>query len=172
MTTWRVRICLLSAMILYQSDVLALSTDRLQKIFLEADQVELDDQQGVGRYSGHVQFRQGTIELAAAEVIVRRQAGRLHTLEAHGQPVHFRQQLDNQKGEMRARAQKMEYVENEDRLRLYGDAELWQSGDRFAGDYIEYDLATETVLAHSKQDSEQRVQIIIQPSPPAPEEQP
>lgn len=172
MTALRLKFFVLGMLLFYQAELSALSSDRGKKIFMEADRVELDDRQGVGRYHGQVRFKQGSIELTAAEVIVRRQAGKIHTLEALGQPVHFRQQLDGDEGEMRAQAQRMEYIESEDRLRLYGGAELWQGGDHFAGDYMEYDLRQETVMARGDEESEQRVRIVIQPPVSQPEVSP
>jgi len=143
--------------------VMALDNDRQQPIYIESDELEVDDQQGVSEYRGAVRFTQGSIHLQADKVVVIEMEQRLHKVIAYGQPVHLRQSLDDDKGEMRAMADKIEYLVKDDSLVLHGSAKLWQRGNEFSGEEITYHLSTETVVAHSDKEQEGRVRIVIQP---------
>jgi lipopolysaccharide export system protein LptA len=64
----------------------------------------------------------------------------------------------------------MEYYADKQKIYLIGDGHIWQNGDEFTGNYIEYDIAKNVVSANSKPvtvDGETqkkgRVHIIIQP---------
>jgi lipopolysaccharide export system protein LptA len=64
----------------------------------------------------------------------------------------------------------MEYYADKQKIYLIGDGHIWQNGDEFTGNYIEYDIARNVVSANSKPvtvDGETqkkgRVHIIIQP---------
>jgi len=145
------------------SPLMALNSDREQPIYIESDELEVDDLRGVSEYRGSVNFTQGSIQFQADKIIVFEKERRLHKVVAHGGPVHLRQQLEAEKGEMRAVARKMEYLASSDRLFLHGDARLWQGGNEFSGDQIEYHLKSETVVARSDEKQDSRVHIVIQP---------
>lgn len=145
----------------------ALESDRSQPVYVEAGSVEIDDKLGVGVYQDNVRFTQGSIRLLADEVTVYRENKVISKVVAKGDPATIRQMLENGKGEMKAQADKIEYIASKDRIYLYGSATLQQSGDQFKGDYIEYGLQQESVIARSEDSSEERVKIIIQPQEPA-----
>lgn len=146
--------------------VMALNNDREQPIYIESDELEVDDQQGVSEYRGSVRFTQGSIQLQADKVVVMEVEQRLQKVMAYGQPVHLRQLLDEDKGEMRAIADTMEYLVKDDSLVLHGSAKLWQRGNEFSGEEIIYHLSSETVVARSDKEQEGRVRIVIQPKVP------
>jgi len=142
---------------------MALTSDRQQPIYIESEEMDVDDLQGVSEYRGAVRFSQGSIILQADRVVVIGQQRGLKKVIAHGQPVHLSQQMDDDQGEMRAVAQKIEYLIKSDSLFLQGDAKLWQHGNEFSGDEIEYHLKKETVVARGDKEQEGRVRIVIQP---------
>ena len=150
-------------LLLVHAPVMALSSDREQPIYIESDELEVDDLNGVSEYRGAVRFSQGSIHLQADKVIVIEQQQHVQKVVAFGQPVNLRQLMDEDKGEMRAMAEKMEYLVETDSLVLQGDAKLWQGGNEFSGEQIEYLLKNETVVAHSDNKQESRVRIVIQP---------
>lgn len=143
--------------------VLALESDRQQKIYIESHELDIDEADGVSEYRGEVQFTRGSIHLTADKVRIFEKEGELQKLLAWGQPVHIRQQLDDNRGETRAVANRMEYMAASDRLFLYGDAHLWQKGNEFSGDVIEYHLADEKVVARGDESQSGRVHIVIEP---------
>ena len=161
------RLLSMACLLLVVFSARALEADRSQPVYVEAGSVEIDDKLGVGVYQGGVRFTQGSIRLLADEVTVYRENKMISKVVAKGNPATIRQTLENDKGEMKAQAGRIEYVASHDRIYLYGDATLQQSGDQFKGDYIEYGLQQESVVARSEDTSEERVKIIIQPQEPA-----
>lgn len=156
---------LILLLVLFCSQVMALESDRQQKIYIESNELEIDEAGGVSEYRGAVTFTRGSLHLTADKVRIYEKEGELQKLLAWGEPVHIRQQLNGDRGETRAVAQRMEYIAASDRLFLYGQAHLWQDGNEFSGDVIEYHLAEEKVVARGDAANSGRVHIVIEPSP-------
>jgi lipopolysaccharide export system protein LptA len=148
----------------WSAAVLALDTDRQQPIHIEADQLDVDDAQGVSVYRGAVKYTQGTIELTADEVTLTTNAKReLSGVIAIGKPATFRQTLDPAGGELRGESERIEYDAQTEHVVLLGSAHLWYCGDEFASSRIEYFMAQELVKASKANDGKGRVQVTIQP---------
>ncbi len=144
--------------------VAALESDQQQPVYIEADAVELDDQQAFSLYIGNVDIRQGSMRLLADEVLVHHKADRQpEKIIAVGDPVRYRQLLDNDPDEVRGRALRMEYEADREELTLIEEAVLVQGTDRFASDRIVYNRVTERVVAGSSASGSERVKIRIQP---------
>jgi len=141
----------------------ALESDQQQKIYIESDELEIDELSGESEYRGKVSFTRGSIHLTADKARMIEKQGELQKMLAWGEPVHLRQQREAERGETRAVAKRMEYLTEGDRLFLYGEAHLWQEGNEFSGDVIEYHLADEKVVARGDQSQSGRVHIIIEP---------
>src|SRR6266852_4078026 len=77
-------------------NVYALNSDRRQPIKVSADKVDVNQKNGVTRYSGNVKLIQGTLHINADEIVVRYRAGNIETVSATGAPVTLRQRLDRQ----------------------------------------------------------------------------
>jgi lipopolysaccharide export system protein LptA len=137
-----------------------------QKIYIESQELEIDETNGVSEYRGDVSFTRGGVHLTADRARLFEKEGKLQKLLAWGQPVHLRQQLTDARGETRAVASRMEYLAEDDRLFLYGEAHLWQDGNEFSGDVIEYHLSEEKVIARGDQSQSGRVHIVIEPTSP------
>ena len=144
--------------------LMALESDRQQKIYIESHELEIDEAGGISEYRGEVSFTRGSVHLTADKVRIFEKEGTLQKLLAWGQPVHLSQQLDGDRGETRAVANRMEYIAASDRLFLYGEAHLWQEGNEFSGDVIEYHLADEKVVARGDESQSGRVHIVIEPA--------
>ena len=146
---------------------LASSDDMQQPIHIEADRADIDEAKGVMTYTGNVQLRQGGIEMTADTVVVYSKDGELQRIAAQGTPVHYLQKplQDAQQKEVRGVSQRMEYSASSKLVLLLGKAELWQDGNRFSGNRIQYDPQTERVVANagSGADAGQRVSVTIQP---------
>ncbi|RMD68567.1 MAG: lipopolysaccharide transport periplasmic protein LptA [Gammaproteobacteria bacterium] len=135
--------------------------DRDQPIHVEADRVEIDDKRGLSVYTGHVKVTQGRIVLEAAKVTLYHPHRRLQRVVAEGNPARYRQPLG--KGELRAEAKRIDYRMKEQKLVLTGGARLWQQGNTFASELIEYDLARDIVHARGGKPGKGRVEVTIQP---------
>lgn len=153
----------LSAIALLSLSVMADGNEQ-QVVYIEADKLEIDDAQGVSIYQGNVRLTRGALELTADKLTLLGSREALKKMIADGSPVRFKQQLSHTQGEMRAVAKRMEYAADSEKLFLHGEAQLWQGGNEFSGDYIEYHVHDETVIAHSGENDSGRVRVIIQPS--------
>ncbi|MCF7979495.1 MAG: lipopolysaccharide transport periplasmic protein LptA [Chromatiaceae bacterium] len=144
--------------------VLALEADQYQPMYIEADAAELDEKQLTSLYIGNVEVTQGSMFIQADEVLVHHKPDRrAEKIIAIGQPVHYRQQLDDDPDEVTGRALRMEYEADREELTLIDDAVLVQGEDRFASDRIVYNRITERVTAGSSAQGRDRVKIRIEP---------
>jgi lipopolysaccharide export system protein LptA len=142
----------------------ALEGDQEQPILVEADSFELDDTKAISVYIGTVQIDQGSMRILADHVTVQhREDRRPRFVTALGNPVRYRQDVEGEKGQVNAHAQRMEYDADKDELTLIGQAELTQAADRFASDRIVYDRAQARVKAGASAQGTGRVQITITP---------
>lgn len=171
--------------------VFASTDDTQQPIHIEADQAEINEQQGVMTYTGHVLLRQGGIEVRADTVVVYAKEGELQRITAQGQPVHYLQksvqnqtQQDNSVKEVKGVSQRMEYNAKNKQLLLLGNAEFWQGENRFSGNRIQYDPESERVIANAGDadtstegtqatgSTPQRVTVTLQPKKKPQKEEP
>jgi|GEM_PF-190182 len=142
----------------------ALEGDQDQPMYIEADSVELDDIKDTSLYLGNVQIDQGTMRILADQVTVQHKEDRRpRHIVAVGNPVHYRQDVEGEKGEVKAHAQRIEYDAVRDELILIDQAELTQAADRFASDRIVYDRAHAQVKAGASAQGSGRVRITFTP---------
>lgn len=144
--------------------VAALEDDQEQPLYVEADAAELDERQSLSLYIGNVEVEQGSMRIFADEVLVHHRANRQpKKIIAIGNPVRYRQALDDDPDEVNGRALRMEYEADRDEITLIEQAELTQGEDRFASDRIVYNRITERVTAGTSAQGRQRVKIRIEP---------
>ena len=141
----------------------ALSADRDQPIFIEADAVDIDERAGVSTYTGDVSLVQGSTRIEADMVKVFTTDRQLNKVTARGAPAHYRQLPSETEEEVEARAESILYTVATGLLVLSGNAELSQAGSRFEGARIEYDTRRDVVRASGAERGEERVRVVIQP---------
>lgn len=142
----------------------ALEEDQYQPMYIEADAAELDDQQSTSLYIGNVEVTQGSMRIWADEVLVHHKPDRrAQKIIAIGQPVRYRQRLDDDPEEVEGYALRMEYEADREELTLIDEAILVQGEDRFASDRIVYNRLTDRVTAGSSAQGRERVKIRIEP---------
>jgi lipopolysaccharide export system protein LptA len=140
----------------------ALSTDRDQPMTIEADRVELDDAKGVSTYHGNVKVTQGTLVLTGDLMTVHSKGNDVQKVIMLGNPATYRQRPDGKDQDVRAKAERMEYYVDPERVILLKQAEVLQRGDILRSERIEYDVASDQVNAGTSKPDE-RVRITIQP---------
>lgn len=138
----------------------ALEEDAKQPIYIEADDVEVRESDSTSVYVGNVQVDQGSMQLLADHVTVyHREDRQPRLIIALGQPASYKQRLDDDQGEVRAFAKRMEYDADKDELVLIGEGLLIQGEDRLTGERILYDRAK----ARFRAGGAGRVKITITP---------
>jgi lipopolysaccharide export system protein LptA len=149
----------------------ALPSDRNQPIDIEADHAELDDANGITQYKGKAILTQGTLRIEGDIITFYYDTNKqLTKAVAQGDLATYQQVQKPGEAPVRARALQMEYHAKAQKIYLLGQGHVWQNGDEFSGNKIEYDINKNVVNANSapvevageKQESG-RVHIIIQP---------
>ncbi|WP_274571883.1 lipopolysaccharide transport periplasmic protein LptA [Neisseria leonii] len=157
---------LLAALLLAAPAVWALESDRSRPIEIEADQGQLDQRNQSTTFSGNVIIRQGTLNIRAASVNVVT-ANNEQVMKALGSPVQFSQMLDNNKGTVNGRANRIDYTSADGMVVLSGNARVTRGGDSAEGDRITYNTRTEVYTVNSNpaaaEKSGRRVNVVIQP---------
>lgn len=149
----------------------ALPSDRDEPINIEADHAQMDDAAGVAQYKGDAILTQGTLRIEGDVITFYYDENKeLIKAVAEGELATYEQVHDEGKEPVKARALQMEYFARDQKIYLMGQGYIWQAGDEFKGNQIEYDIAKNTVLANSRpveiagqQQSSGRVHVTIQP---------
>lgn len=142
----------------------AQAADQEAPLLIEADSVELDEQQATSRYLGNVVVIQGGMRIEADQVEIRHRPDRRpEHVTALGSPAKYRQQVAGEPQENHADALRMEYDVARDEIILIGQAVLYQGDDRFSSDRILYDRANARIKAGASAAGSERVKITITP---------
>lgn len=161
----------LIALVTIPSWAWALPSDREEPINIEADHAQLDDREGVTQYKGDAILTQGTLRIEGDIITFYYDENKqLTKAVAQGKLATYKQVHKPGETPVRAKAVQMEYYADRQKIYLIGEGHIWQNGDEFTGNYIEYDIARNVVSANSKPVAvggetkpKGRVHIIIQP---------
>ncbi|MDH5591640.1 MAG: lipopolysaccharide transport periplasmic protein LptA, partial [Gammaproteobacteria bacterium] len=164
---------LIALLCLLPTLVWALPSDRKEPINIEADHAQLDDKRGVTQYKGKAVLTQGTLRIEGDIItFYYDQDKQLSKAVAQGKFATYKQLHKPGEEPVRATALQMEYHAKSQKIYLLGQGHVWQAGDEFSGNRIEYDITKNIVNANSApvkvgddtpKASGERVHIIIQP---------
>ena len=140
----------------------ALDSDREQPIEVEADSLELREQENISIYEGNVRLTQGSLEINSDRLVIHfNDAGDLELMEMTGAPARLRR-LDDERQEMRGQARRINYREAESVLELLQEARFSHAGDTIEGHRIRINTEDNSIQAGSA-DTDERVKMLIQP---------
>ena len=140
----------------------ALDSDRNQAIEVEADRLEVREQENISIYEGNVKLVQGSLKISSDRLVIHfNDANDLTLIEMTGQLAHFRQ-LDNERQEILGEAEQIDYTVSESLLLLRRSAYLNHAGNVITSDMIRLNTDTNGVEAGSTQPGE-RVKMVIKP---------
>ncbi len=145
----------------------AKTSDNDLPLHIEADSVEIHEQQGVSIYRGNVSITRGSMLINGELIHIHSRQGVLEKIRVEGTPAKFHQ-LNDLDEEISAQCQQMEYQADSGQLILNKDAILVQNKNRFSSEHIIYDTRKDIVQAGNNQqlqngDQPQRVTITIHP---------
>lgn len=151
----------------YSAPLLALPSDKLEEIRGSADNLTVDQKNGVATYTGSVQIQQGTLKIVADSIVIHTNAdSSVEKMIATGNPARFEQQPEKDQGVVTAAAQQITYTPNNERLLLIENASVEQNGAVMSGPHIDYDLLKEVMKAAGKNGATgngERIEIVIPP---------
>ncbi len=140
----------------------AAKNDKNQLIEVEADSLEVRDNDNISIYSGNVRLLQGSLSIGADRLVIYfNEAKDLKLMEMTGSPATFRQ-LDDEGREMLGEAKKLDYHEPESLLVLEGNARFSSNGDIIESSTIRINTETDNIEASSPE-PDKRVRMVIQP---------
>jgi len=148
--------------------------DREKEIVVGADRLLADDAKRTSTFEGNVVVTQGTMRMTAARVVVREDADRHKYYTASGTPVTFRQKRDQVDEWVEGFAQRAEFDDRNDVLKLYEDARVKSNQNEITGDFISYDMKREVAEVSGAPPGQaapanSRVKVIILPAKKAAE---
>ena len=134
--------------------------DREKEIVLVADKGVADDANKTSTFEGNVVITQGTMRITAAKVTLREKDNFKYYV-ASGAPVTFRQKRDKVDDWIEGFAERAEFDDRDDVLKLFNRAKVKSSQNEITGEFITYDMRRE--LAEVTGAANSRVKVIIVP---------
>ena len=156
-------------------EVLAERADREKEIVVGADHLTADDANRTSTFEGSVVVTQGTMRITANKVTVKEDAQRHKYYVANGAPVSFRQKRDKVDEWVEGFAERAEFDDRNDILRLFSRAKVKSNQNEISGDFISYDMNRELAEVSGAPPgvtppaNTGRVKVIILPPKKAPE---
>lgn len=153
---------------LFAGQAAALPSDREQPIHISSDSADIDDATGVAVYRGNVIMNQGTTQLQGDTVTLYISGKKINRIISKGneqrQAYYEEEQTDNQ-GILKAWGDTIDYNLVTEMVALKKNARLFQSGDTFVGNDIQYNQKKQLVTAKggTGKKGSGRVQMVIQP---------
>jgi len=143
--------------------------DREKEIVVGADRLLADDANRTSTFEGSVIVTQGTMRMTAAKVTVKEDAQRHKFYVANGTPVTFRQKRDKVDEWVEGFAERAEFDDRNDVLRLFNRARVKSNQNEITGDFISYDMKREVAEVSGAPPGQQppkdaRVKVIITPA--------
>jgi lipopolysaccharide export system protein LptA len=117
--------------------------DREKQIVVGADRGIADDANRTSTFEGSVVITQGTMRITASKVTVKEDKDRNKYYVANGAPVTFRQKRDNADEWIEGFADRAEFDDQNDVLKLISHARVKRNNDELTGDLITYDMRKE-----------------------------
>ena len=140
----------------------AASADKNQPIEVEADSLEIRDDDNISIYSGNVRLIQGSLNVRSDKLVIHFDDDKnLVLMEMTGTPASFRQ-LDDDNKEMLGQADKLDYFEPKSLLVLKGNARFSNDGDLIESSMISINTENDNLQAASPE-PDKRVRVVIQP---------
>src|SRR5207237_4073926 len=117
--------------------------DREKEIVITADHGEGDDANKVTTMRGNVIVTQGTMRIAADRLELREDAKKNKLYVATGSPVTFRQKRDQADEYIDGQAQRAEFDDRSNMLKLFQRARVTSGSNQLTGEIISYDMNKE-----------------------------
>ncbi len=150
----------LSLMLLAGTSLLALESDRKQKIVLDGPSCKLQLKEQITVCNAGLTIRQGTLLIKSGKATIHHRDNQIDRIEMSGSPVYFEQQISAEDGAMEITAQRMDYRRAEDKIFMRGDVKIISSVGVTRGETMEFDLLTQEVTAGGESGGQQFHMVI------------
>jgi lipopolysaccharide export system protein LptA len=145
------------------------AAENLEKIYIDADYMQLNIDTGYSVYTGNVNIKQGELKLTGDKVTIQQNKEEVERITVNGKPAQYNHVTE--KGEnIQAESEQMVYTASESKLVMTGNANLKQPDHQVSSQKIVYDTQKNIVIAGDKgeksatdPDGSQRVNITLTP---------
>jgi lipopolysaccharide export system protein LptA len=142
--------------------------DREKLVVIGADRGFADDNKKESSLEGNVVVTQGTMRITASRMTVREDAQGNRFYIATGSPVTFRQKRDKTDDFVDGEAQRAEFDEKSDILKLFTRARVKTGANEITSEFISYDMTREVAEASgaapgAAAPKDSRVKMVIVP---------
>lgn len=140
-----------------------------EPVNIEADRMKADDQKQIAEFEGRVVLTQGTFQLRADKLIVRKDDEGFQHGTAIGQPATFRQKREGTDEWISGEAKRIEYDGRLEKVELFDNARVARDNDEVRGNYISYDTRAQVFRVQGGKEyagapgRDGRVRAVIQP---------
>ena len=161
---------LLPALLLWEPACFAERIDREMPIYLEADQVLIDDMQQISTFTGNVRLSQGSLLIRGDKIVVTQDKEGFKHATAYGNTAEFRQKREGSEGYVEGFGERIEYDVQTETLNLHKQARLLRDQDEVHGESITYNAKSEVFQvtgsdSGSEETPPKRVRAVLQPKP-------
>jgi len=155
-------------LLLWASACFAEQADRDKPIYLEADQVLIDDVQQVSTFTGNVRLSQGSLLIRGDKIVVTQDKEGFKHATAYGNTAEFRQKREGIEGYVEGFGERIEYDVQTEILNLHKQARLLRGLDEVHGESITYNAKSEIFQVAGSDESStettpKRVRAVLQP---------
>ncbi len=117
--------------------------DREKPINVSADELTANNEIQESVFKGNVVLTQGTLRITADRVVIKEDKEGYRYAVAHGEPATFRQKRDKVDDYIEGWAERAEYDNRNEVMKLFNKARIKSSQGDLTGDYISYNTARE-----------------------------
>lgn len=159
---------LLVLIVLYAPISFAERADSDKPLYLESDQVLIDDAKKISTFTGNVQLTQGTMYIHGDKIVVMQDKEGFKHGTVYGNTAGFRQKREGMDEYVEGSGERIEYDTRAEKIDLHGKAHIKRGLDDVRGEHITYNLKTEVFQvssggASSSDTPPKRVRAVLQP---------
>lgn len=143
--------------------LIAKESDKQQPVVVTADRSQYSEKSQQQTLIGNVRIVQGSLKIYADKIVIYLKNGALERIDASGKPTTF-EQLNDTDQQIKAQANRIEYVESSGQVVFTGDARLISPQQTLSGDSIDYTTTTQAAMAKMDEGGNQQINIVIQPA--------
>ena len=145
----------------------ALDSDQQQQLLISADSADLNNQTGVGVYTGNVTIDQGTTHIKGDKVTSYSENNKVIKVIIEGNnhaQARYETALEVNKPPLIATANTIEFFPPKNYAILLGKAYVQQGENSIAGEHLEYDVSNRILKSlNTSSDKTVRTHIVIDP---------
>jgi lipopolysaccharide export system protein LptA len=154
--------------VLYMPICFAELADSDKPLYLESDQVLIDDANKTSTFTGNVQLTQGTMLIHGDKIVVVQDKDGFKHGTIYGNTASFRQKREGMDEYVEGSGERIEYDTRSERIDLHGQAHVKRGLDDVRGEHITYNLKTEIFQVSGGETGTsdkppKRVRAILQP---------